>query len=152
LGSQPRSHPNRINTPRLGGTLWDLVDAAKLLLWVESLPTDKLTGPWTPVIEEANDQWIGISCPWSKESFPAYVQMLIDEINQQAGYDLSLQPWHQQGTIKSSIRVARKRCGIENVVKQVQLLALERGGLLSTVTSRNAIENLIASRSSTKPE
>jgi hypothetical protein len=120
-------------------------DAAKLLTWIEALPADRFTGPWTPVVEEANDRWIGISCPWSKENFPAYLQMLLDEINQHAGYDLALQPWHQHGTIKSRIRVARKRSGIENVVKQVQLLALERGALLDPLTTRNAIEKLIAS-------
>ncbi len=121
------------------------LDAAKLLVWIESLPADRFTGPWTPVVEEARDRWIGISCPWSEENFPAYLQMLIDEINQNTAYDLALQPWHQHGRIKSRIRVSRKRTGIEDVVKQVQLLALERGGLLDAGIARDTIEKLAAS-------
>lgn len=118
-------------------------DAAKLLTWIEALPADRFTGPWTPVVEEANDRWIGISCPWSKENFPVYLQMLLDEINQHAGYDLALQPWHQQGTIKSRIRVAKKPLAIEKLVKQVQMLALEQGGPVDFATARDAIEDLI---------
>jgi len=69
-------------------------------------------------VEEAGDRWIGISCAWSEENLAAFLQMLIDEINQHTGYDLALQPWHQHGRVKSRNRIARKRSGIEDVVKQ----------------------------------
>lgn len=120
-------------------------DAAKLLVWIEGLPADQFTGPWPPVVEQARDRWIGISCPWSEENFPAYLQMLIDEINQHTAYDLTLQPWHQQGKLKSRIRLDRKGTRIEAVIQQVQWLALEQGVMLDARAVRKTIEELVDS-------
>ncbi|HVF70068.1 MAG TPA: hypothetical protein VM940_00485 [Chthoniobacterales bacterium] len=120
-----------------------LPDAAKLLEWIEDIPAGCFTGPWSPIVEEASDRWIGISCPWSEENFPAYLQMLIDEINQNTPFDLRLQPWHQHGKIKSRIRVGRKRTALENLIKRIQLLALESGRSLDAGVARAVIEKLV---------
>lgn len=121
-------------------------DAAKLLAWIQGLPAERFTGPWTPIVEEALDKWIGISCPWSEENLPAYLQMLLDEINRRTEYDLALQPWQQHGKVKSRIRVSRKQSDLDDLVKRVQWLALQRGSTLEENLAREKIENLIAPR------
>ena len=123
-------------------------DAAKLLSWIQGLPARCFTGLWTPVVEEARERWIGISCPWSEENFPAYLQMLLDEINQSSDYHLRLQPWHHYGRLKSRIRVDRKRSDVDEVVRQIQFLALGRDSLLNAALVREAIENLITPQNS----
>jgi hypothetical protein len=97
------------------------------------------------VVEEARERWIRISCPWSKENFPAYLQMLLDEINESSDYQLTLQPWHQHGRLKSRIRVERKRSSVEEVVNQIQSLALGRGVLLNAQLASDAIKELVES-------
>jgi hypothetical protein len=71
--------------------------------------------------------------------------MLIDEINQHTAYDLTLQPWHQQGKLKSRIRLDRKGTRIEAVIQQVQWLALEQGVMLDARAVRKTIEELVDS-------
>jgi hypothetical protein len=54
-------------------------EAAKLLNWIEQLPNDKkLLGRLTPIVEDSNEEWIGLDCPWRDENIPAYLQLLID--------------------------------------------------------------------------
>ena len=125
-------------------------DAAKLLSWIQGLLTRCFTGLWTPVVEEARERWIGISCPWAEENFAAYLQMLLDEINQSTDYHLTLQPWHHYGRLKSRIRVDRKRSDVNELVKQIQLLAIGQGSLWSAELARNAIENLITPQNPNK--
>jgi hypothetical protein len=134
---------SELSQPGLAQRFGISADAAKLLTWIEGLPADRFTGPWTPVVEEARDRWIGISCPWGEENFPAYLQMLTDEINQHTAYDLAVQPWHQHGKLKSRVRVGRKRTRIEDVVKHVQWLAFDQGVVLDARAAQNSIEELL---------
>lgn len=85
-------------------------EAAKLLTWIEQLPADKkLLGRLTPIVEESNKKWIGLTWPWSEENVAVYLQLLIDEINECTDYDLRLQPWREYGRIKSRIIIRRNR-------------------------------------------
>jgi hypothetical protein len=135
---------NEVSRPGLAERYGISTDAAKLLAWVEGLPADRFTGPWTPIVEETVDKWIGISCPWSAENFPAYLQMLLDEINRRTEYDLALQPWQQHGKLKSRIRVSRTQSDLDDLVKRVQWAALQRGSTLDANLAREKIEHLIA--------
>jgi hypothetical protein len=119
-------------------------DAAKLLSWVQSLPRKRFTGKWTPIVDDACDRWIGIKCPWSDENVSAYLQMLLDEINERTEYDLTLQPWIDCGRTKSRIRVARKHSDIEDLIKQVQLLALRNGSAPAATDVRQYLKQLIS--------
>jgi hypothetical protein len=85
-------------------------EAAKLLRWIEQLPDDtKLLGRLTPVVEDANEQWIGLNCAWRGENTGVYLQLLIDEINDRTDYELKLQPWHEWNAVKSRIVFKRKK-------------------------------------------
>ncbi len=120
-------------------------DAAKLLSWIKALPADQYTGPWTPVVEDARDRLIGISSPWSEANFPAYLQMLTDEINERTDYHLTLQPWQHHSQPKTRIRVAKKRSELDEVVRHVQWLGLRRNVAISDRDVRDGIEALINS-------
>lgn len=117
--------------------------AARLLGWIQRLPAAQMTGTWTPVVEEANERWIGLSCPWSEENFSAYLQMLLDEINERTEYDLALQPWLHYGRMRSRIRVKTKRFEVEDLVRQIQWLALQRGSLLEAPEVRDLLEQVL---------
>ena len=118
-------------------------EAAKLLSWIEDLPRDKLLGSWTPLVEDARKKWIGIECPWQEENFPAYLQLLIDEINERTDYALTVQPWRDYGRIKSRIRIGKKQSEIDEVTKRVLWLAIKNGTSPDRDTVRRTIEELI---------
>ena len=118
-------------------------DAAKLLEWIQAVPKDRFTGPWTPIVEDAVERWIGIRCPWGDENFAAFLQMLLDELNDRTEYDLSLQPWRQHGAIKSRIRVRRKRSTLDDLILQLQSWALRSGIHVDGERARASLESLL---------
>jgi len=124
------------------------VEAAKLLSWIKGLPANQFTGPWTPIVEDARERWIGISCPWSEENFPAYLQLLIEEINDRTDYNLTLQPWSQHGQRKSRIKVGRKSSELDEVIKHVQRWALDKGSVVATEQIRLQLEGLLRPKAS----
>ena len=67
--------------------------SAKLLEWIKGLTEKEFLQEWTPVVEDALEKEIGIKCPWNDRNFSAYIQLLIDEINDKTPYDLKIQPW-----------------------------------------------------------
>ena len=70
-----------------------LPKAARLLGWVQTIQPEQMLGCFTPVIEDQRERGIGIASPWGNDNFPAYLQMLVDEINEKTHYNLRLQPW-----------------------------------------------------------
>lgn len=118
-------------------------DAAKLLEWIQALPKDRFTGPWTPILEDAVERWIGIRCPWGDENFAAFLQMLLDELNDRTEYILSLQPWRQHGAVKSRICVRRKRSTLDDLILQLQAWALRSGIHVDSERARASLESLL---------
>ncbi len=83
-------------------------DAARLLEWIESVPQEQFLGSWTPVVEPRLKPEVGLRADWPKDNLPALFQFLIDEINAKTAYQLSIQPWREQGQDWTRIKVARK--------------------------------------------
>ena len=83
-------------------------DAARLLEWIESRRSDEMLGNWTPVVEPRIESEIGFTHEWPEDNIAAFIQMLVDEINAKTDYNLSLQPWNEQGRVHTRIKVVRQ--------------------------------------------
>ena len=121
-------------------------EAARLLAWVKSLPTDQMLGCYTPIVEDQRERGIGIASPWGSDNFPAYVQMLADEINQKAGYDLRLQPWKEYATIKTRLKVATKTGGLDDVLGMLHQLAWTNGVSFDRTATRRILEDVTSGK------
>lgn len=121
-------------------------EAARLLAWVKSLPPDQMLGCYTPIVEDQRERGIGIASPWGSDNFPAYVQMLADEINQKAGYDLRLQPWKEYATIKTRLKVATKTNGLDDVLGRLHQLAWMNGVSFDRTTNRRILEEITSGK------
>jgi hypothetical protein len=129
--------------PPLAERLGISPDAANLFLWIESLRPEHMLGCYSPIVEDACERRIGISCPWGDAHFTAYLQMLVDEINEKTSYDLRLQPWQDYSRGKSRIRVARKQLDMDDVVRRLRWIAFQRGRYLDAAAVRQLLEGLI---------
>jgi hypothetical protein len=118
-------------------------DAAKLLEWIEALDPKDYQANWTPIVEDEQEDKIGLECPWEEENFTAFLQLLVDEINQKTLYDLSLQPWQENSECKTRIRVAKKESEEMQVVRQLQFYGLQKGKLLSEDKLKALLASLI---------
>lgn len=104
--------------------------SAKLLEWIEGLTKEELLEEWTPVVENALEKEIGIECPWDNRNFSAYIQLLIDEINDMTPYDLKIQPWKDYSDWKTRIRVREKASEESKIIQQIQLYGLQKGQII----------------------
>jgi hypothetical protein len=105
-------------------------DAIALLKWILELPKDHFLGKLTPVIEDVYETKIGITTEWDDDNIPAYIQMLLDEINEKTEYNLKIQPWKDCGKFATRILVEKKPLKVDQIVRQVQLLGLEKNKIL----------------------
>jgi hypothetical protein len=134
--------------PCLAERLGISADAAKLIEWIESLRHDELLGCYTPIVEDECERRIGIESPWDDdENFPAYLQMLVDEINEKTDYRLRVQPWKRYASFKSRIRVGREKPDLDDVLQRLRSIAWARGITLDAARTRNTLERLIGGES-----
>ena len=92
-------------------------EAARLLRWVQTIQPDQMLGCFTPNIEDQRERGIGIASPWGNDNFPAYLQMLVEELNEKTHYDLRLQPWKEYSATKTRLKVATKICDLDDVLE-----------------------------------
>lgn len=120
--------------------------SAKLLEWIEGLTKEELLEEWTPVVEDALKKEIGIACPWDNRNFPAYIQLLIDEINDKTPYDLKIQPWKDYTDWKTRIRVREKESEESKIIRQIQFYGLQQGKFLEKQRVKELLTQLLDPR------
>lgn len=121
--------------------------SAKLLEWIKGLPEKEFLQEWTPVVEDALEKEIGIKCPWNDRNFSAYIQLLIDEINDKTPYDLKIQPWKDYSDWKTRIRVRKKESEESKIIQQIQFYGLQQGKLLKEQRIKELLTQLLDSKS-----
>ena len=124
-------------------------DSAKLLEWIEGLNDKELLEEWSPVVEDSLEKRIGIECPWEDRNFSAYIQLLIDEINDKTPYDLKIQPWKDYSEWKTRIRIRKKESDESKIIRQIQFYGLQQGKLVEEHRVRELLTQLLNSKSST---
>lgn len=142
---------HELSQPPLEERLGVSPDAAKIIAWIETLLPEELLSCYTPVVEDECERRIGISPPWASENFPAYLQMLVDEINEKTHYNLKVQSWSCYSQVKSRIRVARKKTDMEDVLRRLHWIAWKRGVTLDLASTQQALERLISGIHSSSP-
>ena len=105
------------------------------------------SGDGTPVVEDALKKEIGIKCPWDDRNFSAYIQLLIDEINDKTPYDLKLQPWKDYSDWKTRIRVRKKESEESKIIQQIQLYGLQLGKFLEEHRVKELLTQLLDPKS-----
>ena len=119
-------------------------DSAKLLEWIEGLTEKELLEQWSPVVEDSLEEHIGIECPWDDRNFSAYIQLLIDEINDKTPYDLKIQPWKDYSEWKTRIRIRKKESEESKIIRQIQFYGLQQGKLLEEGQIRQFLDELLS--------
>ena len=79
------------------------------------------------MIEDHLKRHIGLKPPWGDEGFGAYIQLLLDEINDKTAWDLRMQPWKHYSSWNTRLRVRKELSQESDLVRRVQLFALEHG-------------------------
>jgi len=120
--------------------------SAKLLEWIKGLTQKEFLQEWTPVVEDALEKEIGIKCPWNDRNFSAYIQLLIDEINDKTPYDLKIQPWKDYSDWKTRIRVRKKESEESKIIQQIQFYGLQQGKLLKEQRIKELLTQLLDSK------
>ncbi|MEQ1853288.1 MAG: hypothetical protein ABMA01_17045, partial [Chthoniobacteraceae bacterium] len=137
---------HELSQPPLEKRLGVSPDAAKIIAWIETLQPGELLCRYTPVVEDACERRIGISQPWARENFPAYLEMLVDEINENTHYNLRVQAWTHYSQVKSRIRVAHKKTDMEDVLRRLHWIAWKRGVSLDLTATGQALERLLSEK------
>lgn len=120
-------------------------EAAKLFEWIKGLRADQFDGQWTPIIEDAREKQIGIKCPRDEANFPAYLQRIVDEINEKTSYDIGLLPWHDYSQLKTRLRIARKYSQRKQLIRQIQLYGLQSGKVAEASAAGRLLDELFGS-------
>ena len=94
----------------------------------------------------ALEKEIGIKCPWNNRNFSAYIQLLIDEINDKTPYDLKIQPWKDYSDWKTRIRVRKKESEESKIIQQIQFYGLQQGKLLKEQRIKELLTQLLDSK------
>jgi len=117
---------------------------AALLEWIVGLRPEEYLGRLTPVVEDHLELDIGIETDWPEENIPAYLAMLVEEINEKTEFDLLLQPWQQHGNAETRIRVKHKRSEMDSLVRAIQLFGLSRNKTLDAERVKATVDALIS--------
>ncbi len=138
-----RALQDLLDQPRLEVRYGISQDAARLLEWIEGLRDKDYLLKWTPVVEDQLEKKIGLTCPWDKENFPAFLAELLNELNDRTPYELALQPWKCYSECKTRIRVSRKKSDESVLIQQIQFLALKHGKIVNEDRIREFIPRLL---------
>ncbi len=120
------------------------VDSVALLRWILSLRDDEHLQGLTPTVEDHLQTDIGIQTKWRDENTRAYLELLIEEINEKTEFNLRTVGWHHYSRELTRILVKKKQADLEAVVRAVQVLALSTNGRLDADRVRTAITHLLA--------
>jgi len=116
---------------------------AALLKWIVGLRPEDYLATLTPVVEDHLKLDIGIKTDWPEENIPAYLAMLVEEINEKTEFGLLLQPWRKHGDLETRIRVKKKPSEMDSVLRAIQFNGLSRNKVLDSGRIKEAIDALL---------
>jgi hypothetical protein len=111
--------------------------------WILNLHPNEYLRSLTPPVEDHLAVDIGLAPDWPEENVPAYIELLIEEINEKTEFDLRTQPWRHYNEEQTRIRVKKKKLELENLVRMVQLYGLSKSRVLTDEQIKKAIEALL---------
>ena len=121
-------------------------DSRALLKWILDLRRDECLMGMTPPVEEHLERDIGIKTKLGEQNVRAYLELLVEEINEKTEFNLRIIGWHHYGKENSRILVKKEEADLEGVVRAVQVLGLAKNKLLDGSKVRAAINGLMGER------
>ena len=96
-----------------------------------------------PELEDNAELKIGFEAEWLEENMPAFVQMLLDEINEKTEFWLKIRMWKNYSTRKTRVSVKRKIPEIDQIIRQIQLLGIAENKLLKADVIKETLQGLL---------
>lgn len=118
-------------------------DSRALLKWILELRNDEYLLRMTPTIEGRLDDEIGIVSECGKENVKAYLELLVEEINEKTEFNLRTISWRKYSEVETRILVKTKESDMDGVIRAVQTLGLKHNKLLDVVKIRTEISRLM---------
>jgi len=121
-------------------------DAARLLDWLQHLPVKRLQSGWSPNVEDSNSREIGLQPIGGSDSFPFYLRILSDEINERTPFVLTAFSCSEYSRQKTRLKLTPKPSDLEAVVRQIQWLGLKQGRMLDGTVVQGQVSKLLAAQ------
>jgi hypothetical protein len=118
-------------------------DSRALLRWILDLRKDEFLQQMTPPVEERMKTEIGFQANWDQRNFRAYLELLLEEINEKTEFKLRAINWKTYNDILTRIQVKTKAADLDEVVRAVQVWGLRQDKLLDGDKVRTAIKGLL---------
>jgi hypothetical protein len=118
-------------------------DGRALLRWILGLRKDEFLQQMTPPVEERMKTEIGFQAGWDKNNFRAYLELLLEEINEKTEFKLRAINWKTYSDVLTRIQVKTKEADLDEVVRAVQVFGLRRDKILDGDKVRTAIIGLL---------
>jgi hypothetical protein len=117
-------------------------NAAKILEWIWSLHDHEMEMDMTPPVEPAARERIGMERLGSDPNSRAVLELMIEEINERTPYLLRLIPWKDYARDYHRILVRKKSNREDDLVREIQILGIEKGVCVEAADARAALEGL----------
>jgi hypothetical protein len=118
-------------------------DSLALLRWILDLRKDEFLQQMTPPVEERMENEIGFQADLTDENFRAYLELLLEEINEKTEFNLRAINWKSYSDILTRIHVKAKGENLDEVVRAVQVWGLRQNKLLANDKVKAAIKRLL---------
>jgi hypothetical protein len=114
-----------------------------LLQWILDLRSREYLAGMTPPVEPNLKEGMGIKIDWEGKNVRTYLELLVEEINDNTEFNLRTIPWHRYADEQTRILVKKKSSEIERIVRAVQHLALTENRVLDSERVMGAIQAII---------
>lgn len=118
-------------------------DSRALLRWIEELGPQEFLLSLTPPVESVMKTEIGIAMGWGEDNLRAYIEVLLEEINERTDFRLRTVDWKHYGSTVTRILVKRKEDDLQTVTRSIQMLGLKQNRLVDGAKVAAAISALI---------
>ncbi len=118
-------------------------DSRALLKWILDLRSDEYLLGMTPPVEDHLERDIGLHTEVEEENVRGWVELLLEEINEQTEFNVRTIGWHHYSREQTRILVRKKRAGLDDIVRAVQVWGLGKDRLLDRDSIRAALGRLM---------
>jgi hypothetical protein len=121
-------------------------DAVALLRWIQELRSDEIQAGLTPILETHLGKTLSFKTKWDYNNTRIYLELLVAEINENTEYQLRILDWQDYLKNSTRILVRQKKTELEEVVRAIQGLGLQKDKILTKEKVKLALERLLGEK------
>jgi len=134
------------NSPPLTEQYGISKDAAALLRWFTTLKPNEWTANLTPAVEKKLKVRIGISIDLEDKNFGIFLSLLAEEISDKTEWKVTVHSWKDRySDITHRLSIRRKPTSFDEVVKQIQMLAISEGKVIGKEKVQTKLRGMLDS-------